>query len=78
MAAEARIFRIDNATSTGLGEALSGDLEIAGGSYTCGPTKHWKTHPTGMMRLSMAERLVPAGKSLGYVRFIEDFGCIRM
>jgi len=69
----ARVFRIDNSTSSGFSETLSIDITLNGQSYTCGPTKHWKTHPLGMQRLTMANRLVPAGKSLGYVRFIDDF-----
>ncbi len=68
-----RIFRVDNATSSGFSDKLSADIEYCGESFTCGPTKHWKTHPDGMRKLLKADRLVAAGKSLGYVRFIEDF-----
>ncbi len=69
----ARVFRVDNSTSTGFSEKLSLDIEFRGESFTCGPTKHWKTHPEGMKKLLKADRLVPAGKSLGYIRFIDDF-----
>jgi len=68
-----RIYRVDNATSSGYSENLSADIRCNGESFTSGSTKHWKTHPNGMDRLLKADRLVPAGKSLGYVRFIEDF-----
>ena len=68
-----RVFRVDNATSTGYSEKLSLDVQLNGDLYTCGTNKHWKTHPDGMTRLATANRLVPAGKSLGYVRFIDDF-----
>ena len=70
---DARVYRVDNATSTGASEKLSLDIRSNGEAFTCGPNKHWKTHPEGMGRLLMADRLVPAGKSLGYVRFIDDF-----
>jgi len=60
-----RIFRVDNATSSGYSEKLSEDISSDGQVFTCGPTKHWKTHPDGMRRLLKANRLVPAGKSLG-------------
>jgi adenine-specific DNA-methyltransferase len=70
---DGRVFRIDNATSSGFSEKLSKDIPANGEVFTCGPTKHWKTHPEGMKRLLKADRLVPAGKSFGYVRFIEDF-----
>lgn len=68
-----RVFRVDNATSSGYSQKLSKDILTNGEVFTCGPTKHWKTHPEGMKRLLKADRLVPAGKSFGYVRFIEDF-----
>lgn len=71
--AGSRIFRVDNATSSGFSDKLSEDIEFSGRRYTSGPTKHWKTHPSGMAQLRRADRLVPAGKSLGYVRFIDDF-----
>ena len=73
MPAGGRIFRVDNATSTGFSDKLSVNIEYADQTFTCGPTKHWKTHPSGMDRLLRANRLVAAGKSLGYVRFIDDF-----
>jgi adenine-specific DNA-methyltransferase len=69
----ARIYRVDNATSSGFSEKLSKDISFCGHEFTCGPTKHWKTHPEGMKTLLRADRLVPAGKSFGYVRFIDDF-----
>ena len=68
-----RVFRVDNATSSGFSDKLSTDIAYCGESFTCGPTKHWKTHPEGMRKLLKADRLVAAGKSLGYVRFIDDF-----
>jgi adenine-specific DNA-methyltransferase len=68
-----RIYRIDNATSTGYSEVLSATVWLTGKSYESGNNKHWKTTPAGMQRLILANRLVPAGKSLGYVRFIDDF-----
>jgi adenine-specific DNA-methyltransferase len=70
---EGRIYRVDNATSTGFSENLSEDIRLGNYAYRCGLAKHWKTHPEGMRRLLKADRLVPAGKSLGYIRFIDDF-----
>jgi adenine-specific DNA-methyltransferase len=68
-----RVFRVDNSTSTGFSEKLSEDILLGGNRYSCGTNKHWKTHAEGMQRLVKADRLVPAGKSIGYVRFIDDF-----
>jgi len=62
---DGRVYRIDNATSTGYSEKLSVDILLNGETFTCGPNKHWKTHPEGMGRLGTADRLVPAGRSLG-------------
>jgi adenine-specific DNA-methyltransferase len=70
---DASIFCVDNATSTGFSEKLSADITLNGSMYTCGPNKHWKTHPQGMQRLIIAHRLAPGGKSLRYIRFIDDF-----
>lgn len=69
----ARVFRVDNFTSTGWSEKLSAPLDHHGKRYEINKNLHWKTHPEGARRLSQAERLVPAGVSLGYVRYIDDF-----
>jgi adenine-specific DNA-methyltransferase len=68
-----RIFRLDNITSTGWSETLSAPVELAGVTFSPAGNLHWKTTPVGMRQLAAAGRLVPAGKSLGYVRFIDDF-----
>ena len=68
-----RVFRVDNATSSGYSQALSSPITHGGKEYGAGDNKHWKTTIEGMRRLLTANRLVPAGKTLGYVRFIDDF-----
>ena len=73
LALSARVFRVDNATSTGFSTELSKDVQLNSGVYAAGGNKHWKTTAAGMLRLGWAQRLVPAGKTLGYVRFIDDF-----
>jgi len=69
----ARVFRVDNVTSAGWSERLSVSIPMSGSVYETGKDRHWATHPEGMRRLGFAGRLVPAGKSLGYVRYIDDF-----
>jgi adenine-specific DNA-methyltransferase len=69
----ARVFRVDNVTSAGWSEKLSAPCIINGIKYQAGENRHWATHREGMERLSISGRLVPAGKSLGYVRYIDDF-----
>ena len=68
-----RVFRVDNATSTGYSDALSAPIKLDEKAYVAGGNKHWKTTPDGMRRLAWANRLVPAGITVGYVRFIDDF-----
>ena len=69
----ARVFRVDNLTSTGWSDQLSQPFALDGHQYVCGANNHWKTTRDGMGKLAAAGRLVPAGRSLGYVRFIDDF-----
>jgi adenine-specific DNA-methyltransferase len=72
-ALDARIFSLDNLTSTGFSDTLSAVFEYQGASYSPGNNKHWKTTPQGMWRLARAGRLATATNSLRYVRFLEDF-----
>jgi DNA modification methylase len=67
------VLRVDNVTSAGWSEKLSVPCMLNGLKYEAGDNRHWATHPEGMSRLSACSRLVPAGKSLGYVRYIDDF-----
>jgi adenine-specific DNA-methyltransferase len=68
-----RVYRLDNSTSTGYSDSLSAPIRAFGDTFTPGGNKHWKTTISGMERLLRAQRLVPSGKSFGYVRFIDDF-----
>jgi adenine-specific DNA-methyltransferase len=71
--AEAKVFRVDNFTSAGWSEELSKPFKIGGMTYEPGANRHWATHLEGRERLVVCDRLVPAGKSLGYVRYLGDF-----
>jgi len=44
-----------------------------GKAYTIAPTTHWKTNKAGRDRLGWAQRLVPVGARLRYVRLSSDF-----
>lgn len=68
-----RIYRIDNFTSTGWSEKLSSSICREGKKYSINKNLHWKTHPEGCGRLIKGERLQPAGVSLGYIRYLDDF-----
>lgn len=66
------IFRLDTMTSqsggktTSFGFSQSGQLCSSGKGF-------WKTNLSGMNRLGAAERVVPSGTTLAYIRFINDF-----
>jgi adenine-specific DNA-methyltransferase len=64
----ARVFRVDNITSSGWSENLSRPISFQGSECVTAENRHWATHPEGMTRLGKVRRLVLAGRSLGYVR----------
>jgi adenine-specific DNA-methyltransferase len=68
----ARLFRISDLTSQTAGDTTIFPVTWDGASYV--PAKGgWKTNSEGMSRLAAARRLLPAGKTLTYVRYLDDF-----
>lgn len=69
----ARPYRLDNLTSQAVREN-SGHFPVTvdGVVYNSGKGV-WKTGPEGMDRLLAARRLQGAGRTLNYVRFLDDF-----
>ncbi|HEU4459966.1 MAG TPA: site-specific DNA-methyltransferase [Methylibium sp.] len=67
---QGRLFSHDNITS----QRPPGDfpVEFEGRSITP-PTGYWKTGQVGMGRLRAARRLMVVGRTLRYVRFLNDF-----
>ena len=73
---ELRFFRPDNLVSQR--PAQGGDLtafDFEGQVYSPG-TGTFKTDKNGLEALARAHRLMPTGKTLSYVRFIDDFPAI--
>jgi adenine-specific DNA-methyltransferase len=67
---EGRPFRTDQLTS----QRPPGSFPVVLDDETYMPTPgYWKTHESGMRRLATAGRLMPVGKTLTYVRYIDDF-----
>jgi adenine-specific DNA-methyltransferase len=69
-----RLMRADQLTSqtTRVGQTTVFPVEVEGVTYL--PAKGgWKTNKTGMGKLSDAKRLMPVGKTLTYVRYLDDF-----
>lgn len=75
----ARVFRLDNITSQsvgrdkGVGSASWFPVEVEGGIAQPSQKYRWKTTQDGMDRLRRARRLELVGRTLCYVRFIDDF-----
>ena len=68
---DGRIFRYDNMTSQRPPGNFPVDIE---GKSVRPSTGYWKTGEVGMSRLHWTNRLVLIGKTLSYVRYIDDFG----
>ncbi len=69
-----RVFRADNLTSqtTRTGQTTVFPVKVLGREFM--PAKGgWKTNRTGMNRVQQADRLLPLGNTLSYVRFFDDF-----
>jgi adenine-specific DNA-methyltransferase len=70
ISAGARFFAYDNFTS----QRPPGDFPIEFGTSTFRPGRgYWKTGPEGAQRLIAANRLAVTGKTLRYVRYLDDF-----
>jgi len=70
VAQSGRLFSHDNITS----QRPPGDFPVDFEGRTIRPpTGYWKTGPEGMVRLRAANRLMVVGRTLRYVRFLEDF-----
>jgi adenine-specific DNA-methyltransferase len=68
----ARLFRYDNLTSQSSGGPQFFDVAFEGRTIPVGKSG-WKTTTVGMNRLRAAARIGLAGKTLSYIRYLEDF-----
>ncbi|GIG41379.1 site-specific DNA-methyltransferase [Cellulomonas phragmiteti] len=74
-----RVFRVDNMTSQsagrekGIGAASWFPVEIDGKTILPTSQTRWKTNEKGMARLQIARRVTLTGRSIGYVRYHDDF-----
>jgi len=70
--AGARILRLNPLTSQTAGDTTIFPVDIDAIAYR--PNKGgWKTNAAGMEKLRHAGRLMPRGKTLGFVRYFDDF-----
>jgi len=73
-----KVFRLDNATSALTTPHLALPVELDRVVYRPPANGQWKTTAEGMVRLARAHRLKAAGKTLSYVRFIDDFPVFKL
>jgi adenine-specific DNA-methyltransferase len=72
IAPNARLFRYDNLTSQTAGQTTVFPVDFAGQTFV--PAKGgWKTNAAGMANLRAAGRLLAAGQTLCYLRYLDDF-----
>lgn len=67
-----RAFRADQLTSQSPASTTRYAIDYNGESFTPG-RGFWKTPASGMEKLVAARRVIPVGKTLSYVRYIDDF-----
>ncbi|MDM8552866.1 DNA methyltransferase, partial [Desulfobacterales bacterium HSG2] len=67
------VFQATSLQSTGFSDTLSKPFVFEGQKFRVSGNSHWKTHSIGLDRLSKARRLVISGKTLRYLRFLDDF-----
>ena len=70
---EGKRFQSSSLVSDGASEKGSLPFVFNGVTYYPASGNHWKTSQAGLKRLEEAGRLFPVGKTLSYLRWIDDF-----
>ena len=66
----------DQLTSQGTSINSEQRFQFKGAEWTPPAGLHWKTTVSGLGRLSKADRMILEGKSVRYVRFLDDFSVL--
>jgi adenine-specific DNA-methyltransferase len=69
---EAKVYRVSSLTSQSGGKTTGFPVNFKGRTFKPG-VGFWKTNVEGFQRLIKASRVKKSGKSLAYIRYIEDF-----
>ena len=72
-AAFGNTFGHDNVSSQGWIESSSQPIVFEGKVYNPPNAAHWKTPPTGMLRMARSNRLMGLGKTLRQKRYVKDY-----
>ena len=73
-----RLATSDQMTSQGASDNSEQQFNFRGSEWTPPPGLHWKTTVAGLNRLARAGRTILEGKSIRYVRFMDDFAIYPM
>jgi adenine-specific DNA-methyltransferase len=71
-------FQMGDLSSQGHSDALSTPFLLDDREFRPPPGSHWKTTGAGLARLAIARRLLPAGRTLRYKRYFDDFPVMGM
>jgi adenine-specific DNA-methyltransferase len=71
--ADCRLYQLDNLTSGAFREHTTVPYTYQGVTYHPGASNCWKTTVEGLDRLALANRLAPAGRTMRYVRYLDDY-----
>ncbi|MBA4398051.1 MAG: site-specific DNA-methyltransferase, partial [Syntrophus sp. (in: bacteria)] len=71
-----RLATSDQLTSQGASAHSEQEFFFRGKRWTPPAGLHWKTTVSGMARVSRAERIIEEGKSIRYVRCLDDFSIV--
>lgn len=69
---KARLFRLDTLTSQSGGESSRFSVDFKGRKISP-QTGFWKTNAQGIQKLLWADRIADEGRSVAYIRYIDDF-----
>jgi adenine-specific DNA-methyltransferase len=70
-----RAYQLDNLTSGAFRKNTTVDYRFEGEVFHPGQNACWKTTVEGLDRLTQFGRIQKAGKTIRYVRFLDDFPC---
>jgi len=73
-----RAYQLDNLTSGAFRENTTVPYEFEGETFHPGDNACWKTTVEGLDRLQTHGRLVKAGRTLRYVRYLSDFPAVEV
>ncbi len=68
-----RAYQLDNLTSGAFRENTTIDYEFEGEVFHPGVNACWKSTREGLSKLTLARRIQKAGRTIRYVRFLDDF-----